>query len=215
MADERAGDLILLDWALTERLSREQRRQTVMLVLAVALRDERRVFEAIAAVSEDDILGDEVKATLVRGLVAHFFSRLSPLTPPGFAQVMTLLDGLAFGGIRFPAELLMFRKALFTLEGVLHDVAPEVQMDLVLARYALRLLRREAPARLLRPFTDSSATFRTHLSNFDLTALVLSLPLLGSRLWAQGVEQVTDRGLRELQRNLVKVWPTLPEQAVE
>jgi ubiquinone biosynthesis protein len=215
LADERAGDLILLDWALTERLSREQRRQTVMLVLAVALRDERRVFEAIAAVSEDDLLRDEVKATLVRGHVAHFFSRLSPLTPPGFAQVMTLLDGLAFGGIRFPAELLMFRKALFTLEGVLHDVAPEVQMDLVLAHYAVRLLRREAPARLLRPFTDSSATFRTHLSNFDLTALVLSLPLLGSRLWAQGVEQVTDRGLRELQRSLTRLWSATKERATE
>lgn len=215
MADEGTGELVILDWALTERLSREQRRQTVQLVLAVGLRDERRVFDALAAVSEDDILGDEVKAALVRGHVSQFFSRLSPLTPPGFTQVMPLLDGMAFAGIRFPAELLLFRKMLFTLEGVLNDVQPGVQMDLVLARYALRLLQREAPRRLLRPLTDPSATFRTHLSNYDLTALVFSLPLLGSRLWAQGLEQVTDRGLQELQRALARVWPNLPEQAAE
>ncbi len=188
-ADEASGDLILLDWALVERLSRAQRRQTVLLTLAVALRDERRVVEAIAALSEDDLLADEGKAALVRGHVARFFGELSPLHLPGLAEVMTLLDSIAFGGVRFPAELLMFRKALFTLEGVLADLAPDVKVDLVLARYALRLLPGEFPARLLRPLTDGSATFRTHLSNLDLAALVLSLPLLGNRLWLQGAER--------------------------
>ncbi|MGH2543785.1 MAG: AarF/UbiB family protein [Ardenticatenaceae bacterium] len=204
-ADEQTGELIILDWALVERLSREQRRQTVLLTLGVALRDERRIFDAIAALSEDDLRADATRASIVRGHVARFFDRFALLEVPGFAEVMTLLDGIAFSGVRFPAELLMFRKVLFTLEGVLHDVAPDIKIDLVLARYALKLLPAEAPARLLRPLTDPSATFRTHLSNYDLTALVLSIPLLGHRLWLQTAERITERGLAELQRALFRL----------
>jgi ubiquinone biosynthesis protein len=206
-ADEATGDLVILDWALVERLTREQRRQTVLLTLGVALRDERRVFDAIRSLSEDDLLADQVKANLVRGHVARFFAELPPLAMPGFAEVMTLLDSIAFGGVRFPAELLMFRKVLFTLEGVLADVAPELQIDLVLARYALRLMRREAPRRLFRPLTDPSTSYRTHLSNLDLTALVLSIPLLGNRIWLQTAERVTEAGLIELERAVARLLP--------
>lgn len=204
-ADERTGEVVILDWALVERLSREQRRQTVLLVLAVALRDAQRMYDAISMLAEDDLLMDTTQAALVRGHIAQFLRSLSPLTVPGFAQVMTLLDGMAFSGLRFPPPLLMFRKALFTLEGVLHDIAPEVQPDIALGRYALKLMSREAPGRLLRPLTDTSNTFRTHLSNYDLTMLVLSIPLLGNRLWLQTAEQVTQRGLNELQRALARL----------
>ncbi|MBA3531192.1 MAG: hypothetical protein H0T73_04640 [Ardenticatenales bacterium] len=210
-ANEKTGEVILLDWALSEKLTREQRRQTVLLALGVALRDEHRVFDAIAALSEDDLYQNEAKAHMVRGHIAEFFDALSPLIVPGFAQVMTLLDGIAFSGTRFPASLLMFRKVLFTLEGVLHDIAPELSMDLVLARHALKLMQREIPARLFRPLTDTSTTFRTHLSNFDLTAIAMGIPLLGNRLWLQTAEQITDRGLEELQRALLKITPALSE----
>jgi hypothetical protein len=44
----------------------------------------------------------------------------------------------ALEGIRFPLGLMMFRKMLFTLDGILHDIgAPGLRMDLVLARYML------------------------------------------------------------------------------
>jgi hypothetical protein len=49
-------------------------------------------------------------------------------------DAMILLDELALTGVRFPAALFMFRKVLFTLDGVLHDVAgPGVRMDQVIA----------------------------------------------------------------------------------
>jgi len=51
---------------------------------------------------------------------------------------MCLLDEIAMEGVRFPAALLMFRKASFTLDGVLQDVAgSSVRMDAVVLRYAL------------------------------------------------------------------------------
>ncbi len=51
---------------------------------------------------------------------------------------MRVLDDVALNGIRFPAALLMFRKAWFTLEGVLEDISsPLVRMDSVMVRHAL------------------------------------------------------------------------------
>ncbi len=207
-ADEKNGDLIILDWALREYLSKEQRRQTVLLALAVGVRDEERVVEAISVLSEDDFIEQSYLADFTRGHVSAFFKELSPLKVPGFVEVSKLLDGLAFGGVRFPAELLMFRKVMFTLEGVLNDLDPELKMDLVLGRYALQLMGREIPQRLIRPLTDSTNTFRTHLSNYDLTLLVLSLPLLGNRLWLQTAEKVTIKGLDELQKAIGRLMPT-------
>ena len=48
---------------------------------------------------------------------------------------MRLLDRIALEGVSFPAALFMFRKILFTLDGVLRDVAGEdVRIDRVMAR---------------------------------------------------------------------------------
>ena len=48
---------------------------------------------------------------------------------------MKLLDELALKGVRFPPALFLFRKVLFTLDGVLHDVAgPGVRIDQEVAR---------------------------------------------------------------------------------
>ena len=198
--EPRSGEVVILDWALTEHLSREQRRQTVLLTLGVALRDEERIVAAINALSLDDLVADATKGDVVRGQAARLIASLSPLEMPGFSAVMRLLDGIAFAGVRFPAELLMFRKVLFTLEGVLHDIAPDLNMDLVLARYALKLMPKEAPRRLLRPFSEGISGYRMPLSNFDLTALAFTLPLLGNRLWLQSAERATRYGLVGLHR---------------
>jgi hypothetical protein len=48
---------------------------------------------------------------------------------------MMLLDEIALEGVRFPSALFLFRKVLFTLDGVLHDVAGcDVRIDEVILR---------------------------------------------------------------------------------
>ena len=48
---------------------------------------------------------------------------------------MRLLDNMALAGVRFPAPLFLFRKIVFTLDGVLRDVnESEVRIDDVIAR---------------------------------------------------------------------------------
>lgn len=135
--DGRRNDLIILDWALTERLTRNQRKNVVMLVLMMMLRDADGMKNAIGALCQ---LRAEDKINL-RRIRAHIDRLLDsmPLTHlPGTMDAMRLLDKIALDGIRFPAALLMFRKASFTLEGVVEDVAgARVHLDSLLANHTL------------------------------------------------------------------------------
>jgi hypothetical protein len=48
---------------------------------------------------------------------------------------MRLLDTVGVRGVRFPASLVLIRKVLFTLDGVLHDIAGgDVRIDTIITR---------------------------------------------------------------------------------
>jgi hypothetical protein len=52
---------------------------------------------------------------------------------------MNLLEQIAFDGIRLSTSLVMFRKALFTLDGILHDIgAPEFSIESVIGKHILQ-----------------------------------------------------------------------------
>jgi ubiquinone biosynthesis protein len=127
--DERTREIVILDWALAERLTRDERRHVVTLMLMLMLRDAAGVARAVERLQPD-------AALCLYPAVRSFLARLPRSRVPGSLDAVRLLDELAFAGVRFPAPLLMFRKALFTLDGVLNDVAGDsVEMDLVTARY--------------------------------------------------------------------------------
>jgi ubiquinone biosynthesis protein len=137
--DKRRDELVILDWALTERLTREQRRQVLMMVLMTMLRDLDGICKAIEALRLHWARDDREQDRAVRAAVTRSLNALPLFHVPGVMDGLEILDEVAKEGIRFPAPLVMFRKAAFTLEGVIEDVAgTEVRMDSVLARYALR-----------------------------------------------------------------------------
>jgi ubiquinone biosynthesis protein len=127
--DEANRELIILDWALAERLNLDSRRQLVMLALMMVLRNREGVLQAAMA------LGRSKRARLIPAYVDRFFARLPRDHRPGVLDAMRLLDGLALEGVRFPAPLFLFRKIVFMLDGVLHDVEEqEVRIDEVIVR---------------------------------------------------------------------------------
>ena len=136
--DKRRNELVILDWALTERLTREQRRKVVMLVLMMILRDADGISKAIEELCQLRGAGEGEEVQTIRKHVEHLLDDL-PLTQlPGPMDAMRLLDEIALEGIKFPAALLMFRKASFTLEGVVENIArSQVRLDSVMARHAL------------------------------------------------------------------------------
>jgi ubiquinone biosynthesis protein len=130
--DEPNRELVLLDWALAERLSLESRRQLVMLAIMTILQNPDGVREAVIA------LRRRGSVRVIARTVKKFFAELPAGSSPGLLDAMRLLDEIALKGVHFDAPLFLFRKSLFTLDGVLHDVAGDgVRMDHVVARHFL------------------------------------------------------------------------------
>jgi ubiquinone biosynthesis protein len=170
--DQRTGEVVLLDWALTESLTRDERRHVAMLALMLGLRDPVGISGEIEALALGRRLSRADRG-FIRDQVDRFLCRLPFTRLPGSMDAMRLLDRLALEGIRFPAGLMMFRKALFTLDGVLHDIAaPNLRMDLILARHMLA---------------------RSPLSIFDWIGVEASALLYGGRLWVQWAQAALSR----------------------
>ncbi len=138
--DKQTREIVLLDWALAERVSIEARRHVALLVILTLMRDALGMAREIIELSLN-AAGDAGKRKIVLEGVRAFFDSLAPGEEPDALDAMRLLDGLALEGIRFPTSLAMFRKVLFTLDGVLHDIAgPDIRLDHGIVReFLLRL----------------------------------------------------------------------------
>ena len=133
--DEPNRELVILDWALADRLSLTARRHVVLLAVMTILRNPAGVSEAICALSRRDRRGRHAPKRWIDSRVKRFFAQFPEGRSPGVLDAMVLLDEIALEGVRFPAALFMFRKILFTLDGVLHDVAgPGVRIDHLMAQ---------------------------------------------------------------------------------
>jgi ubiquinone biosynthesis protein len=174
--DRRTGNIVILDWALTEQLTRRQRRHVVLLVLSMLLRDAAGAAVAIGNLCEDRRRSVRETARLIRHHCDEVIANLPVLPLPGAMAAMRLLERIGLDGVAFPGALLMFRKATFTLEGVLADVAGvEMRIDAVVARYAARR------------WSDTLYALASLLSPIDWLALDWSALTFASRLFFQVV----------------------------
>jgi ubiquinone biosynthesis protein len=176
--DKHRRELVILDWALTDSLNQEQRRQLIILTFMMMLRDEDGVCRGVERLREPDSAVALPKGRIIRNYVTAFLHRMPLFHVPGAMDAMRLLEEIGFDGIRFPAPLLMFRKASFTLDGVLEDIAGfPFRMDSVVPRYALT-----------HPVRASLALWSL-LSVGDWVALDLSTLTFGARMWTTAVQR--------------------------
>jgi ubiquinone biosynthesis protein len=140
--DEQKKELIVLDWALTGRLGRNERRYVARLIVMMIFRDAAGVRDAIRELSRGASASDAHFGVIDR-CVQRFFADLPFVYSPGAIDAMRLLDQIGVEGVRFPASLVLIRKVLFTLDGVLRDIAGgDVRIDTVVSRdFISRLLR--------------------------------------------------------------------------
>jgi len=174
--DKRTNELIILDWALTERLTRKQRKNVVLLVLMMMLRDADGMTKAIGELCQIHAPDDSSQMESIREHVARAFDEF-PLTHiPGPMHAIRLLDKLALEGIQFPAALLMLRKASFTLEGVVEDVAgAAVQLNSLVAD------------RALAQWTDTVASLFSLFSAREWASIEWSALTFSSRIFTQAL----------------------------
>jgi ubiquinone biosynthesis protein len=167
------GRLAILDWSLVGSLGERERVALVQVLLGAMTCHAERIVSALEGLTERQLvdrpaLEAVVHAWLERALRGQF---------PGFTWLMGLLDeAVQTARLRVGSDLLLFRKALHTLEGVLADIgAGENRIDQVLLGKFLLYLAMEWPQRWLT--LPSSRAFATRLSTIDLAELTLRLPL--------------------------------------
>ena len=135
MYDETRRELVLIDWALAGRLTLEARRHLVLLVVMMLLKNQQGVRDSIVALSRDEPGRQPARDRIIDQHVNRFFRKLPSGRAPGTLDAMRLLDEIALAGVHFPSDLFFFRKSVFTLDGVLQDVAgAEIRIDYVIAR---------------------------------------------------------------------------------
>ena len=171
------GKLAILDWSLVGHLAKNDRVQLTQILLGAFTLDASRIRQAI-----DELAQGRTEEAALAGIVDQHLARLEKSAWPGLSWVTRLMDeAVTRARCRFSGDLVMFRKALQTLEGVVADVSPECRPNRVLIAALLRQLAVEWGQ---RPFaTPFSRHFATHFSNLDLTQLLASAPLVGSLRW--------------------------------
>lgn len=132
--DAAKKELIVLDWALTTRLSREQRRQLALLMIKMTFRDVAGVRSAIYALASEANGSDQSHTQIVDRCVKAYFEALPLACSLGALDAMRLLEQIGIEGVRFPGSLVLIRKSMFTLDGVLRDVVgDDVRIDTIVA----------------------------------------------------------------------------------
>jgi len=185
--DRKRGELSILDWALTERVSREERRHLAIFFLFTALRDPQGIFNQIQALSRGGMRRKRLQVKIVRDCIDRFIERLPVTKIPGTKDALDLLESIAFKGVRLPAPLIMLRKVLLTLDGVLYDMGdPDVSMMTVIAR------------RATVQWLTSWKSIGSPLSVRDWLAVQFSGLFYGSRVFWQGTHGLLDRSLSAL-----------------
>ncbi len=183
-ADPHAGNLFVtpdrrlavLDWSLTGSLGEDERIAMAQLVLGGLCLSAGQVHSALVRLA----LEGRVDAVALDDVVQDWLRRVRLGMFPGVAWLMGLLDDAVLRArLRAPTDLLMFRKVMLTLEGVLADVSADVRVDDLLPEIFLRRLMSEWPRRLFAP--PLSRAFETRLSNEDLALLLLRLPWTPAR----------------------------------
>jgi ubiquinone biosynthesis protein len=180
--DNATGNLVILDWALIETVSREERRHLAMLFFMTALRDPDGICGQIQGMSRGGARRKASQVKIIRECVDRFIARLPLTRMPGTADTLNLLESIALEGVRLPAPLIMLRKVLFTLDGVLHDIGgPEVNVVAVLTRHA-------TPRWL-----SSWKAFGAPLALKDWLKVQSSALGYGGRLWWQGTQALVEK----------------------
>ena len=182
--NNRTGELIIIDWALRERLSREQRRNLALLFLMISLRDPVGTCSTVLALSQYRIRSASRRGEMIRELVTSFIDELPVKRVPSGVDAMRLLERIAMKGIKFPGALIMLSKVMFTLDGILSDIgASDAGMGFTIARH------------VAQHWLTNRADFRSPLKTRDWITLQCSALLFASRLWLRGEQAILDRVL--------------------
>lgn len=160
----------LIDWSQAGLLDRKQRKGLRDLMLGFMICDARVVNGAVRLLLSSSAPGARLEHHIGRSLGKR------PLKAgEAFEASLTLIDRLVIDGFRFPKDLLLFRKAWFTLRGVLLQLDPAFDPGPELLATISRRIIQDLPRRMMRgsPLGWLTHTSDPFLSDTDLLRLAL------------------------------------------
>jgi ubiquinone biosynthesis protein len=180
------GRLALLDWSLIVELSKRRREELMQVMLAGLMLHEHRLCRAIAALARS-----EVEAETLRELARQSLRLVRQGAFPGFAWLVQMMDrAMTEYHLSFPDDLVLFRKAVFTLTDVVADISGDLSADRLLFTSAQEQLVGELPMRATEP--SLSRSFGSHLASFDLLEAWSTLPLRAGRYMLGSLRDIAD-----------------------
>lgn len=180
--DTRREELIIIDWALRERLSLELRRHLALLFLTVTLRDPMGACSEVLSLSQENIRIDSPRAIVILRLVRNYLDNFPTKHLPSPADAVRLLERVALEGIRFPRALIILSKVMVTLDGILSDIAGD---GAILGFEVARLVGQH--------WISNRDEFRSPLMPSDWIKLQCSVLIGAGRLWLKGEQALLDR----------------------
>ncbi len=183
--NNQTGELIIVDWALRECLSHEQRRHLALLFLMVGLRDAAGACNEVLALGQQCIRRSSPRGQMILELVTKFLDELPVKHLPSGGDAMRLLERIALNGVRFPGSLIIFSKVIFTLDGILGDIGNSASnMGFVIVR------------RVAQDWLTNRVAMRSPVLTKDWIRLQCSALLYAVRLWVRAEQAALDRLLQ-------------------
>jgi ubiquinone biosynthesis protein len=184
--DPHAGNLFLtkdrrlavLDWSLVGTLGEKERIAIAHIMLGAMSLDTAQIARVLAELAERP-----PDQPALFSAIEAWLRRIRQGQLPGLRWLLGMLDeAVQTAGLRVGADLMVFRKTLHTLSGVLLDLeAGGSQIDGVLLTEFLRHFAVEWPWRWVTPL--NSREFTGRLSSADLSRWMLALPATATRFW--------------------------------
>jgi ubiquinone biosynthesis protein len=182
--NNRTGELTIIDWALREHLSREQRRHLALLFLMVSLRDPAGTCNAIVALSQRRVQATSPRSRMIGEIVTRFLDGMPVQHLPSGVDAMRLLERVALKGVKFPGALIMLSKVMVTLDGILGDIGGgDTGMTFTIARD------------IAEHWIANREEFRSPLLTRDWITLQCSAVLYPSRIWLKAEQAIFERWL--------------------
>lgn len=173
------GSLGILDWSLAGRLGVRERIAIVQMVLGAVTLDSTRIVAELSQLADPQRLD----SAALRDVVDKSLRRVRRGRFPGLSWLVGMLDEAVLSArLRVSPDLMLFRKSLLTLEGVIAEVGERSgQIDKSLSIEFLRHFAAEYPLRWIR--SPQSREFATRISNLDLLQTLGSYPTVVARFW--------------------------------
>ncbi len=193
------GRLCLLDWGMVGRLTTTMRHNIIDLLLAVMERDEEHLTRIATRAFKIEQMDDNMLIQRdIREILDTFFA--TDLNRRSVGRF--LLDFLTIFQkyrIPIPAQYAFMSKALFTMEGLGHQIYPELD--------AIEALRPQLYRLVLERWHPSEVARKAKIEWFDTIRLMESFPQKAGRIldhMEKGEVSINFAGIRKFEKALAK-----------